>query len=333
MAKHYLISKGNWDKVLSRVMQSHLLYAPVVRENSQEYLLVEQEQDISQIIYNTAKPASPLKTLMLPIRENVVRDGGKARDRIILGIPACDLAGLDLLDRFYLDEPYVDPYYKEKREHSLLIGTDCFTAQEHCHCTTYGVNPWIEKHADLRLALSGEEVYLSILTDKGEAFVTEHVRAEAREVDEKSLEEVRQKPQQLKKELDERNKKLPGYERTGVLIRKSGEEIWQKYAEHCVSCGACATICPTCTCFLLVDRPEFEKVRALDACQYPGFERVAAGEDPLHKKHARFRNRYHCKYVWRPEKYNTLACTGCGRCIEACIGKINKNELFVELSA
>jgi ferredoxin len=27
-----------------------------------------------------------------------------------------------------------------------------------------------------------------------------------------------------------------------------------------------------------------------------------------------------------------MACTGCGRCIEACIGKINKNELFMELT-
>jgi sulfhydrogenase subunit beta (sulfur reductase) len=70
----------------------------------------------------------------------------------------------------------------------------------------------------------------------------------------------------------------------------------------------------------------------MDACQYPGFERVAGGEDALFELHKRFRNRYMCKYVWKPEKFNSLACTGCGRCIEACIGKINKNELFIELT-
>ena len=32
-----------------------------------------------------------------------------------------------------------------------------------------------------------------------------------------------------------------------------------------------------------------------------------------------------------PEKFSSLACTGCGRCIDACIGKINKNEIFMEL--
>jgi ferredoxin len=39
-----------------------------------------------------------------------------------------------------------------------------------------------------------------------------------------------------------------------------------------------------------------------------------------------------CKYVWKPQKFGSIACTGCGRCIEACLGKINKNELFNELA-
>ncbi|MCK4989202.1 MAG: 4Fe-4S dicluster domain-containing protein, partial [Bacteroidales bacterium] len=96
--------------------------------------------------------------------------------------------------------------------------------------------------------------------------------------------------------------------------------------------GACSAICPTCSCFLLIDRPGFEKIRQLDTCQYPGFERVAGGEDSLGHLKDRFRNRYMCKYVWKPLKYELKACTGCGRCIEACIGQINKNELFMELA-
>ena len=82
----------------------------------------------------------------------------------------------------------------------------------------------------------------------------------------------------------------------------------------------------------MIDRPGFEKVRQLDSCQYPGFERVAGGEDALAHLSDRFQNRYMCKYVWKPKKYKLKACTGCGRCIETCIGKINKNELVMELS-
>jgi len=130
--------------------------------------------------------------------------------------------------------------------------------------------------------------------------------------------------------LTEANKGLPDYNETGRIVSEEKKGIWAKYSAKCVSCGACATICPTCTCFLLIDKPGFEKVKQLDACQYPGFERVAGGEDSLSDLHNRFRNRYMCKYVWKPQKFQSVACTGCGRCIEACIGKINKNELFME---
>ena len=132
-------------------------------------------------------------------------------------------------------------------------------------------------------------------------------------------------------EVQEKNSFLPMTDLTGNLIENSDLTVWEKYAEKCVSCGACATICPTCTCFLLIDKPDFEKVRQIDACQYPGFERIAAGEDPLKRKSHRFRNRYLCKYVWKKESFKSLACTGCGRCIEGCIGKINKNDLIKEL--
>ena len=133
-------------------------------------------------------------------------------------------------------------------------------------------------------------------------------------------------------QLLQSNNSLPDYKTTGALIQGADKYIWEKYSSDCVSCGACTTICPTCSCFLLIDKPGFHKVKQMDACQYPGFERVAGGEDVLHKISIRFRNRYMCKYLWKPGKYKSLACTGCGRCIEACIGKINKNELFMELA-
>jgi sulfhydrogenase subunit beta (sulfur reductase) len=74
-------------------------------------------------------------------------------------------------------------------------------------------------------------------------------------------------------------------------------------------------------------------VKQMDGCQYPGFERVAGGEDALFELHNRVKNRYLCKYVWKSKKFSSIACTGCGRCIEACIGNINKNEILRELAA
>jgi len=334
MPNSFLISRQNWDKVLKEVISSEDLYAPVEAEGNKEYQLIQEEKDLSRIVYNHPKPISPLKTFFLPVKENVTIEHGNEKSRIIMGVPSCDLAGLGLLDEMYLQEPLVDPYYQSRRENTLLIGTDCHSIQEHCHCTTYGINPFPEMNFDLGLVRLEDQFYVYTGSEKGKKFIDQYkdgrIFSPADGEMEKKAIAFREK---IKQELQEKTRNLPDYEQTGELIRKSDEEIWKKYSRTCVSCGACATICPTCTCFLLIDRPEFEKIRNLDACQYPGFERVAAGEDPLSERHVRFRNRYLCKYVWKPSGFESIACTGCGRCIEACIGKINKNELFEELSA
>jgi sulfhydrogenase subunit beta (sulfur reductase) len=334
MPDNFLISKQNWDKVLQKLLTENDLYASVESDGNKEYQLIKDEKDLSRIVYNHPKPTSPLKTLFLPVKENVTGDPGKERSRIILGVPSCDLAGLGLLDEIYLQEPLVDSYYKYRRENTLLIGTDCHSIQEHCHCTSYGINPFPEMNFDLGLVRLEEQFLIYAGSEKGEKFIARYgdggyffpANGEMEEKAHALREETI-------KELNTRNGDLPDYAQTGKLIKESDEGIWKKYSRTCVSCGACATICPTCTCFLLIDRPGFEKIRNLDACQYPGFERVAAGEDPLAERHVRFRNRYLCKYVWKPAGFKSIACTGCGRCIEACIGRINKNELFKELSA
>ncbi len=329
--KSFQLTKEDWQKTLQKLTGSYKVLATVDNGDSIDYEVID-DKNTDNIIYNTPKPVTPLKTLLLPVKENVVINKKIHNKNIIIGIPSCDLAGMELLDEIYLDESFIDPYYKNARENSILIGTDCFSTQEHCHCTTYGVNPYPEKNNDLSLVSLNGSILIFVNTDKGAEIAGEiEAVASPAEISSENSRILKEKRESVKGELKRKNAKLPDYKETGKLIGKSKEAIWEKYAKTCVSCGACATICPTCTCFLLIDRPDFEKVRQVDACQYPGFERISAGEDPLGRKHIRFKNRYLCKYVWKPESFKSTACTGCGRCIESCIGNINKNELFTEL--
>jgi sulfhydrogenase subunit beta (sulfur reductase) len=333
MMLRYTFDRKSWDKTLEQMLVSYDLFASVKNDHGyQDYEHVTKSL-IPEIIYNTPKPTTPLKSFFLPVRENVSNLSPSSHQRIVLGIPNCDLEGLNLLDEIYLDKDFTDPFYKQKREHTILISTDCFSRLDHCHCTTYGVKPFSEGNGDLSLALMEENVVITVFTEKGKNLLHEI----------ESFESFNETDTATTKALDDRhaaatdlissgNSLFPDYKKTGELINQSPDEIWKKYSAHCVSCGACATICPTCSCFLLIDKPDFEKVKQVDACQYPGFERVAGGEDALHHRFVRFKNRYMCKYVWKPEKFRSLACTGCGRCIEACIGHINKNELFVALT-
>jgi len=314
--------------MLETLIFDYTIYAPLQIQNTLDYQLLSSE-DIPHIIYNTPKPVSPLKIFFLPIKENVVRQPPAFRPGIIIGCPACDLQAIDILDKIYLNEPFTDTYYKQRRENTILIGTDCHSQLPHCHCTTYGITPCPDKHADILLSAIDDELILVPKTEKG-IQLTEQLK-ELSSPSEEILSRLRITRNTIEKELNKQNKELPNYPETGQLIKNSDNHIWKKYARTCVSCGACATICPTCTCFLLVDRPGFEKVRQMDACQLPGFARIAAGEDQLGNRSVRFKNRYLCKYVWKSENLNSIACTGCGRCIETCIGNINKNELFMEI--
>ena len=332
MSNYYSLSKQEWEKALTHLMINHQIYAPMAWGENQDYERIA-EDSITDIIYNQPKPATPLKTFFLPVRENVVNIEKSDKKRIIMGIPSCDLSAANILDEIYLEEPFIDPTYKKNREESILIGSDCHSIQENCHCTTYGIKPYPQENRDLTLSLLGDTVYLQINSNKGEQLIQEIKKTISLiEPTENEIQDILDKRKAVEDELNRKNSDLPNYNETGDLINSSGDEIWKRYSETCVSCGACATICPTCTCFLLLEKPGFEKVRQLDACQYPGFEKVAAGEDPLKELYKRFRNRYMCKYVWKPEKFESIACTGCGRCIEACIGNISKNELFLELN-
>lgn len=324
------ISKEEWDKTLERLLISYTIFATVENEFSLDYELINPS-NISEISFNIAKPATPLKSFFLPVKENVSLDPVGSTQRILLGVPNCDIAGLKLLDEIYLDKDFADPFYKKRRENTILISSDCFETTEHCHCLTYGIKPYSVSDADLGVIRLNDMIILRIITQKGQEFLSQF--SLLKELDNPELiTDINEKQRSAESNLMLSNKDLPDYRKTGSLVANATDDIWKKYSSGCVSCGACATICPTCSCFLLIDKPGFERIKQTDACQYPGFERVAGGEDVLFETWLRFKNRYMCKYVWKPARFKPTACTGCGRCIEACIGGINKNELFKELA-
>ena len=327
---HYLsVKKEEWDKWLENLLVSHAVFAPLNNGFGLDYELL-RPSEIPHVSYNTPKPATPLKFFFLPFKENVTSPGGKEKPKVIMGIPNCDIEALALLDEIYLDEIFNDIFYRRRREDYILIASDCFSIQEHCHCQAYGIKPFSESGADLAVILKNDEIILRVISERGEKLAGSIPTVRSPEGNDAPV-FIDAQHKAVEEMLKASGRGLPDYETTGNLVSKTEAEIWDKYSARCVSCGACTTICPTCTCFLLIDKPGFDKVKQMDACQYPGFERVAGGEDTLFELRRRFRNRYLCKYVWKPQKFKSLACTGCGRCIEACIGKINKNELFMEL--
>ncbi len=146
MDKMFVISMTDWQAVLGQFSASYSLFAPVEFNGSQDYELVDKE-NTGNIIYNHPNPATPVKTFFLPVKENVTVESGIEKPAIIMGVPSCDLAALDILDEMYLQRDYTDIYYKNRRENFILIGYDCRSIVENCHCTSYGLKPYPEKTA------------------------------------------------------------------------------------------------------------------------------------------------------------------------------------------
>ena len=123
-----------------------------------------------------------------------------------------------------------------------------------------------------------------------------------------------------------------GYDRPEEYnnLRLAKSERWSEKSHECIGCGACTNICPTCYCLILNDESteqEFVKVRSYDSCQLHGYARVAGGASPRPKMTERFRNRYLCKFCYMQSNFQSIGCTGCGRCIDACPAGIDFREV------
>jgi len=108
-------------------------------------------------------------------------------------------------------------------------------------------------------------------------------------------------------------------------------EFWKEMASSCVECGACNLVCPTCHCIILFDAEAAggaKRFREWDACLYGTFARVAGNHNPRRQLFERLRNRFDKKFEFFPEVLNYVACTGCGRCVEACPGDIDLREVL-----
>jgi len=118
-------------------------------------------------------------------------------------------------------------------------------------------------------------------------------------------------------------------------VDKQGKtRLWDDLAATCVQCGACNLVCPTCHCFMLLDAKVdggSARLSCWDSCFQSGYARMAGGGTPRLQLVERFKNHYHHKFVSFPRNWGVTACSGCGRCVDACMGRIDKRECLHRL--
>ena len=310
------------------------LYLPVDTAAGAKYEQWAEGKTLSDALNTVRSP----KDFFFPQTENLVdfKMEGKSieiidtreecEDFIIFGVRACDVKSFDILDRVFLSEP-VDSYYKNRRDHGIIVSMACNKPAETCFCGTFGIDA-AAPAGDIVCYKTEDALYLDAKTEKGEALLSK-IASVTEDTDTAAVEAQ-------KALITERLAKLPLKDLSasdfgdGKTNEFFNAPEWRELSETCLGCGTCTFVCPTCQCYDIKDFNTghgVKRFRCWDSCMYSDFTRMAHGNS-RNSQLERFRQRFMHKLVYYPTNNDGLfSCVGCGRCISKC--PINMNIVKV----
>ena len=312
--------------IAPRQVDGILLYRPVAKSDE----IAWQGQTLGST--QAARPILSVKEIFFPPTERlftIQKTGQQVRleetfpdwETVVFGVRPCDARGVKLLDALFLDTNPVDSFYARRRGNTTLIGLACQTPGSTCFCTSVGGAPDDAQDVDIMLYEEDGGYLAEAVTEKGR-FLIPGGEWKATTDSHKRSTLSGEFPLPEKKEW-------PAHFNDGY---------WMNISERCLSCRACAYVCPTCRCFAVRDemvKPgEFERIRCWDSCAGENYRRVAGGHKPRAEKGERLRNRFYCKFYYYPQQVGlgaASACTGCGRCIEVCPVGVDITEVLLDL--
>ena len=335
--KRWLISQAELEAWLDGIADARTLIAPRQVSGIMLYRPVAKSDEIAWYgqtpgSAHTVRPVLSVKEIFFPPTERlftIQKTGQEIRleetfpdwETVVFGVRPCDARGVKLLDALFLDTDPVDSFYARRRGNTTLIGLACKELGPTCFCTSVGGAPDNAHDVDIMLYETDGGYLAEAVTEKGRFLIPGG-----------EWKETPASPQQ-----STYSGQFPVPEK-GKWPEHFNDEYWMKISERCLSCRACAFVCPTCRCFAvrdeLVKPGEFERIRCWDSCAGENYRRVAGGHRPRAEKGERLRNRFFCKFYYYPEQYGlgaASACTGCGRCIEICPAGVDITEVLMDL--
>ncbi|MBQ9756438.1 MAG: 4Fe-4S dicluster domain-containing protein [Clostridia bacterium] len=320
------VSLSNIDKFFALISENAKLYIPVDGKNGiASFKLWEEGVQLSNAL-NTTRSA---KDFFFPQTENlmefktegknieIIDTRSEKEDFVIFGVRGCDVKSFEILDRVFLSEP-VDSYYASRREKGVIISLACGKPAETCFCKTFGIDP-ASPAGDITAWKTATDLYLQANTEKGETLLNK-VSSITEDADNKAVEEQ-------KKAISAIMDKLPLKDLTtdkfgaGKTKEYFDDPAWDELSSHCLGCGTCTFVCPTCQCYDVKDfntGKGVKRFRCWDSCMYSDFTLMAHGNSRLSQKE-RFRQRFMHKLVYYPDNNDGMfSCVGCGRCLAKC---------------
>ena len=333
---------GPW---LAKLTREFTVFVPVEIEGKVHWHRVG-ESDLSATADATGpkwaleriRAAEPVKAFLFQPRETVASfpeqlDAPQPERTLLLGVKSCDLRSLQVHKKMFLEGEFQDPFYEARLKNTVMVAADCPVPEKSCFCNLVGLKPYPEDKTDVNVAVV-ETGYLFEVTDSGRALV-DLARGEFRSAADAEVAERDRRRKAAVKALEQANPKqwnpdLP----KAIEQHTTDEKFWELAAKGCVECFGCLTGCPTCFCFLLYDQAKgvgIERTKVWDACYMAMYTRVGGGMNPRGEFLKRFINRFHCKFMHAKNEWGFYGCSGCGRCIVGCMGKIDIRNILGQL--
>jgi sulfhydrogenase subunit beta (sulfur reductase) len=314
------IDKNAITAWLDRLLKTYQVFAPTDRDG---ILGFEPLASSDEVVLDFGNSRQAPKAVFFPRSETLFtyRDGRVSEVplveemRVVFGIRPCDARSAVLLDMVFNTPEQQDPYYANRREHTVLVGLACDRPLSTCFCTSVGGGPFSVEGLDVLLTDLGDQYLVEAITEKGEALI-----AGGPGLLPATDEDVRRKA-----EIASRSERaVSGPNVQGVkekLDTMYGDPFWDELHLKCLGCAVCTYLCPTCHCFDIVDegdRSRGQRVRNWDTCQFALFTHHASGHNPRPSGKERMRQRVMHKFDYFVENFGAIACVGCGRCVREC---------------
>lgn len=327
----YKIKKANLPALFQMIADNQDLYLPVRNAGQVNFANWNKEVEVDLETLNSVK--SP-KDAFFPQSENlytvkkeqqklsVEPEALNEQDFVIFGMRACDVRGVEVLDKVFLVDP-LDTYYAARRDHGIIVAMACNEPEETCFCNAFGIDA-AEPGADVSVWKVNDELHWKPLTSKGEG-LTAQVESLLESCDEEAVKNLQEEIRKIVEKLPYSNLSLKGWDAES-LTEKFESEKWEDLYKSCLACGTCTFVCPTCQCYDIKDYDTgngVQRYRCWDSCMYSDFTMMAHGNNRTSQMQ-RFRQRFMHKLVYFPANQEGMySCVGCGRCVAKCPSSLN----------
>ena len=326
--KGWRLAEKEWREWLEALARAgKRIIAPVREDGLLLFRPVASAAEISLADYGNSRWSS--KEFLFPRTEslfayrfqgdevNLEEASSDGTEQVLFGLRPCDAAGLKRLDDIFLGAEE-DPLYAQRRRLTTVVSLACDKSQAECFCTAVGGSPAGVEGSDLQLVRLGEAWLLRALTQKGEALVS---AAPAKWVPASDKDWKDAEAQRLAVEQGLKRNPLQA-QWAEVLERSFNHPVWESLGQRCLSCGICAYVCPSCSCFDMNDEGNAwcgARCRSWDSCTFAQFTRHASGHNPRPTQASRYRQRVLHKFAYFPLQHQERSmCVGCGRCVKLC---------------